>query len=48
LILAHVATREEVARFYSIDDIADGNDALDAQEDAQAELADQQRERSER
>jgi len=35
LILARVATRHELETTYSIDDLADGNDALDAQLEAE-------------
>jgi len=34
--LAKIATKEEIGRSWTIDDLADANEALDAQEEAMA------------
>ena len=37
LVLEHVATLREIEEFWSIDDVAAGNEALDAWREAQAQ-----------
>jgi hypothetical protein len=38
LVLEKVATKQELDTHWSIDDVADANEALDAQYEAQAEM----------